>query len=189
MGNNLIVSDPDIMMGKPVVSGTRLTVELILVKLAAGETRAQMLAAHPRLTREGVQAALAYAAQTMALVRERGKTLVELAEKTAFFFKDDIAIDEKAASQWLKKENLETLGMLREKLSSLDDFGEEELSNLFGSMVEETGTKMKKIAQPVRVALTGTTASPGIFETMTILGKANVLKRLDAAIAKGPSDG
>jgi uncharacterized protein (DUF433 family) len=65
MGNNLIVSDPDIMMGKPVVSGTRLTVELILEKLAAGETMEHLLAAHPRLTREGIQAALAYAAQTM----------------------------------------------------------------------------------------------------------------------------
>lgn len=65
MSNNFIVSDPDVMMGKPVIAGTRLTVELILEKLAAGETIEQLLAAHSRLTREGVQAALAYAAQTM----------------------------------------------------------------------------------------------------------------------------
>jgi uncharacterized protein (DUF433 family) len=54
----LIVSDPAVMMGKPVVRGTRITVELILEKLAAGETIEQLLEAHPRLTREGIIAAL-----------------------------------------------------------------------------------------------------------------------------------
>ena len=58
MEHRLIISDPKIMMGKPVVAGTRITVELILEKLAAGETVEQLLAAHPRLSREAVQAAL-----------------------------------------------------------------------------------------------------------------------------------
>ena len=62
MAEPLIVSDPAVMMGKPVVAGTRITVELILDKLAAGETIEQLLEAHPRLTREGVSAALAFAA-------------------------------------------------------------------------------------------------------------------------------
>jgi len=61
----LIVSDPDVMMGKPVVSGTRITVELILEKLAAGETIEQILDAHPRLTRKAIQAALAFAAEAL----------------------------------------------------------------------------------------------------------------------------
>ena len=60
-----IVSDPAILMGKPVVSGTRITVELILEKLAAGETIEQILEAHPRLTREGVSAALSFAAEAL----------------------------------------------------------------------------------------------------------------------------
>ena len=60
MTNDLIQSDPAIMMGKPVVVGTRITVELILEKLAAGETVEQILDAHPHLTREGVAAALAF---------------------------------------------------------------------------------------------------------------------------------
>jgi uncharacterized protein (DUF433 family) len=62
MKNDLIRSDPSIMMGKPVIAGTRITVELILEKLAAGETIEEILEAHPRLTREAVLAALAYAA-------------------------------------------------------------------------------------------------------------------------------
>ena len=49
------------MMGNPVITGTRITVELILEKLAAGESIEQILKAHPRLTREAVRAALAYA--------------------------------------------------------------------------------------------------------------------------------
>lgn len=61
MREGLIVADPTVMMGKPVVSGTRITVELILEKLAAGESVEQILDAHPRLTREAIQAALAFA--------------------------------------------------------------------------------------------------------------------------------
>ena len=54
MDIKLIQSDPSIMMGKPVIAGTRITVELILKKLAAGETVEQLLGAHPRLTKEGI---------------------------------------------------------------------------------------------------------------------------------------
>jgi uncharacterized protein (DUF433 family) len=65
MREELIQADPSIMMGKPVITGTRITVELILEKLAAGETVEQLLAAHPRLTREAIQAALAFAARAL----------------------------------------------------------------------------------------------------------------------------
>jgi uncharacterized protein (DUF433 family) len=65
MGEDLIVSDPKVMMGKPVIKGTRITVELILDKLAAGETVSQILASHPRLTEESVRAALAFASQAL----------------------------------------------------------------------------------------------------------------------------
>jgi uncharacterized protein (DUF433 family) len=65
MTGGLITSDPNVMMGKPVVTGTRITVELILEKLAAGETMEQLLEAHPRLTREGIQAALGFASEVL----------------------------------------------------------------------------------------------------------------------------
>ena len=58
MQTNMIISDPTIMMGKPLIAGSRITVELILEKLAAGESIEQILEAHPRLTREGIQATL-----------------------------------------------------------------------------------------------------------------------------------
>ncbi|MDE0177874.1 MAG: DUF433 domain-containing protein [Gammaproteobacteria bacterium] len=65
MNADLIESNPAILMGKPVVSGTRITVELILEKLSAGETVDQLLESHPRLTSEGVFAALRFAAATL----------------------------------------------------------------------------------------------------------------------------
>ena len=65
MDAGLIESDPGILMGKPVVSGTRITVELILEKLSTGESVDQLLESHPRLTSEGVFAALRFAAETL----------------------------------------------------------------------------------------------------------------------------
>jgi uncharacterized protein (DUF433 family) len=65
MKRDLIQSDPSVMMGKPVIAGTRITVELILEKLAAGETIEQLLDSHPRLTREAIFAALDFAARAL----------------------------------------------------------------------------------------------------------------------------
>ena len=69
-----IVADPQVMLGKPVVQGTRITVELILERLAAGETTEDLLVAYPRLSRNAVQAALTYAAEAL-----RSDTLFTLA--------------------------------------------------------------------------------------------------------------
>jgi uncharacterized protein (DUF433 family) len=65
MADSLIVCDPNIMTGKPVIKGTRITVELVLEKLGAGETVEEVLQAHPRLTREGVLAALRFGAEAL----------------------------------------------------------------------------------------------------------------------------
>lgn len=74
----LIVSDPAVMMGKPVVAGTRITVELILEELAAGETAEQLLEAHPRLTESAILAALEFAAQAL-----RADVLYPLSDQSA----------------------------------------------------------------------------------------------------------
>ncbi|MGO9094508.1 MAG: DUF433 domain-containing protein [Bryobacteraceae bacterium] len=65
MPRSLIASDPEVMMGKPVVAGTRITVELVFEKLGAGESVEQLLSEHPRLTAEGVRAAIAFAAEAL----------------------------------------------------------------------------------------------------------------------------
>jgi len=63
--NGLVVSDPGVMMGKPVITGTRITVEHILEELAAGRSVEELLDAYPRLTRDGISAALAFAAEAL----------------------------------------------------------------------------------------------------------------------------
>lgn len=65
MTMNRILSDPKVMMGKPVVAGTRITVESLLERLGAGETPDQILRAHPRLTEDDLRAALAFAAHAL----------------------------------------------------------------------------------------------------------------------------
>ncbi len=65
MARRLIISDPNVMMGKPVIAGTRITVELILEKLAAGESVEQIVASHPRLNRKAVLAAVRFAAEAL----------------------------------------------------------------------------------------------------------------------------
>ena len=65
MQTDMIKSDPGIMMGKPVIAGTRITVELILEKLAAGESIGQIIGEHPRLTEENIRAALAFASDAL----------------------------------------------------------------------------------------------------------------------------
>jgi uncharacterized protein (DUF433 family) len=74
----LIVSDPSLMMGKPVIAGTRITVESLLERIAAGETIEQLLMAHPRLTREAILAAFDFAAQAL-----RADVIYPLPEKVA----------------------------------------------------------------------------------------------------------
>ncbi len=63
--SDLIISNPKIMMGKPVIKGTRITVELILEKLSSGESVNQILDEHSRLTREAIQASCAFAAEAL----------------------------------------------------------------------------------------------------------------------------
>src|SRR5690606_13413618 len=70
---NRIEVNPEIMLGKPVIRGTRVTVELLLRKLSEGATEAQLLEAYPHLTREDIKAAIAYAADTIAEEKHRAK--------------------------------------------------------------------------------------------------------------------
>ena len=78
MSTHLIESRPEVMLGKPVIAGTRITVESILEKLAAGESIEQLLEAHPRLTREAVNAALGFAARAL-----RSDVVYPLSEQAA----------------------------------------------------------------------------------------------------------
>jgi len=112
----------------------------------------------------------------------RSKTLKDMADDAGFYFTDTVSYDEKAAKKFFKPASLEPLVFLAEQLEALDEFNETDLENAFKTVMEKTGLKLGKIAQPVRLALTGRTASPGIFEIIEIIGKDRVLSRIKDAI-------
>ena len=115
-------------------------------------------------------------------LQPRSKTLEEMAQQAQFFYQPDIRYEENAAMKFLKASALEPLRLLAEKLAATADFSEKSLESVFVAVMDETGLKLGKIAQPVRVALTGRTASPGIFEIIAILGPERVIPRLRKAI-------
>jgi glutamyl-tRNA synthetase len=119
-----------------------------------------------------------------ATLKERAKTLVELVEQAHFYLSDDISIDDKAAKKFLVAEIKEPFNSLIQKLSDLDDYSEGAIQQAFTEVLEQTGLSMGKLAQPVRVALTGTTTSPGIHEVIAVLGKERTLKRLNTALQR-----
>jgi len=123
-----------------------------------------------------------YIVQVIETLQPRSKTLADMAEAALFYYQSDIAYDEKAAKKFLKSAALDPLKLLADKLEALEDYTQSGLEDVFKAVMDETELKLGKIAQPVRVALTGRTASPGIFEIIAILGKERVLPRLRKAI-------
>lgn len=115
-------------------------------------------------------------------LRERSKTMVEMAEGALFFFLDVTEYDEKASRKFLTSKQAGPLTSIRDGLEALDPFNEEGIEAVFTRLMEETELKLGKLAQPVRVALTGTTISPGIFETIATLGKETTVLRISRAL-------
>jgi len=97
---------------------------------------------------------------------------------------DHITIDPAAAARLLKPAIAPALRALRERLATLDAWAVPSLERAFAAVLAEHGLKLGKLAQPVRVAVTGTAASPGIFEVLDVLGRERTLGRLDAALAQ-----
>jgi glutamyl-tRNA synthetase len=124
----------------------------------------------------------AWLEKMIATLRERANTLAELVKSARFYLSDEIKIDEKAAKKFLTGENYEPLIKLTRKLEVMDDFSEPAIERVFAEVVQERGLPLGKLAQPVRVALTGSTASPGIYEVIAVLGKERTLKRLRQAL-------
>ncbi len=124
----------------------------------------------------------AYIKGVIATLQPRSKTLKEMAMQARFYFETDVAYDEQAAKKFLKPNVLEPLKQLKEQLAALTTFDEKAIERVFVQLMETYQIKLGKIAQPVRVALTGTSVSPGIFEIITVLGQARVVARLEKAL-------
>ncbi|MFP4072222.1 MAG: glutamate--tRNA ligase [Desulfovibrionales bacterium] len=128
-------------------------------------------------------APLEYLHQIIPLLQPRARTMREMAEMADFFVLEDekIAIDPKAGEKFLTEETKGYLQEIAQGLSGLPDFDRGTLERYFGEWLEDKGIKFKIVAQPIRVALTGRTASPGLFETMEVLGREKTITRLERA--------
>ena len=139
----------------------------------------------PRLEGEGLRinaAARARLEAAMAGLRPRASTLAELAERARFYVAPrPLALDDKAA-KLLDARAKERLARLAAALHDVTQWDESELEAIVRAPAEAAGARLGEIAQPLRAALTGATASPGIFEVMVILGRDEVLGRLADAI-------
>ncbi|MBI5588157.1 MAG: glutamate--tRNA ligase [Deltaproteobacteria bacterium] len=137
----------------------------------------------PFLREHGVEAgADARMCRIITTLKERSKTLKEMADSSLFYFKEPVEYDPKATRKFLLPENIELFELLVERLTGVAEFTHDSLEAAFNSILESKGLKLGKLAQPVRVALTGGTVSPGIFEMMEAMGKELTISRLKYAL-------
>ena len=114
--------------------------------------------------------------------QERARTLVEMAEISAFFYRDYEDFDEKAAKKHLKAAAREPLQQVKERLAAQEDWEAEKLHQVVIDVAESLDLKMGKVAQPLRVAVVGRAASPGIDVTLELVGREACLRRIDRAL-------
>jgi len=124
-----------------------------------------------------------YLAKVVRGFKERSKTLEEMADAVLFYFKDKIDYQPKAAKKFLTPEAVDIFTEALHHFEKAEDFGAVEIEAIFNRITSERSIHLGQLAQPHRVALTGGTASPGIYEVIAHLGKERVIKRLKDAIA------
>jgi glutamyl-tRNA synthetase len=119
----------------------------------------------------------------LPLVRPRAQTLIEAADALDYFFREPPAYDEKATQKFLVPDKAARLPELRAVLAAAPDFRRKPLEDYVVAWLAAQGLELKDVAQPARVAVTGRSASPGLFEVLEILGRDRTLSRFDHAIA------
>lgn len=125
----------------------------------------------------------ALAEQAASDFKGRSKTVVELAEATAFYFQDELDYDEEAAKKFLTADATALLSAIHAELPALADYTKDGIDAFLRAVAESCGVKMKFVAQPLRVALSGKATSPGLDEMMLTLGRERALKRIREALA------
>ncbi|MCW8825294.1 MAG: hypothetical protein OQK78_02610 [Gammaproteobacteria bacterium] len=115
--------------------------------------------------------------------RERARTLVELAEISAFYYRDFEAFDEKAAKKSLTEAAVAPLNLLKQKFAAIDEWQREPLHAVVKAVVEELELGFGKVAMPLRVAVTGGAPSPDLDLTLYLIGREATIRRIDQAIS------
>lgn len=123
-------------------------------------------------------------ARLVTLFQERARTLVEMAQAATPYLQEPVEIEADAGAKFLTPAIVPALEKLTERFAATADFSHAPLEAAFKQLIEEEGLKMGQLAQPVRVAVTGRTASPGLFEVIELLGRERTLARLRKGIAQ-----
>ncbi len=123
-------------------------------------------------------------AQLVVLVKERAKTLVEMVDWVTPYFGHEVSFEVEAVKKFLTPASAPLLQKLLARFEAFPSFSKPAWEESFKKLVEDEGVKMGAVAQPVRVALTGRTASPGLFEVMEVLGRDRTLFRLSKGIER-----
>lgn len=125
-------------------------------------------------------------ARAVVTLQARAKTLVELVEQAHYYWSETISLDQKAANKFLTASARPLMEKIRSRLAMLPAWNEQAFEPVFTDVMQEEQLKnLGQLAQPVRVALTGGTVSPGIFEVMAVLGRERTLDRLERAMPEG----
>jgi glutamyl-tRNA synthetase len=120
----------------------------------------------------------------VAISQEKMQTLADFRPLSGFLF-EERETDEKAWAKVMRDGAIESLARAREALAAVEPFDEQGVERALTALVEELGVKPGKLYQPIRVAIAGTTVSPGIFESVALLGRDATLARIDRALARG----
>ncbi|MDI3466043.1 MAG: Glutamyl-tRNA synthetase [Nitrospira sp.] len=140
------------------------------------------------LKKEIVAVSDEWLAQLVVLVKERAKTLGEMVDWVRPYFGQTVTFDEEAVKKFLTPAIVPVLSKLSRRFENFSVFSKAEWENSFKQLVQEEGMRMGQLAQPVRVALTGRTASPGLFEVMDVLGRERTLIRLREGIERAKTN-
>jgi glutamyl-tRNA synthetase len=123
-----------------------------------------------------------YLAGIASTLKQRAKTLVEMAEAAQFYFTEDLEYQPEGVKKFFNRDTIPLFETMIKKLSALTHWDKPLLEETFTNLIRETGVTMKQMAQPIRLALTGKTASPGLFEVMEVMGQQRTVNRLTAAL-------
>ncbi len=151
------------------------------IRESSDESLAERLS--PFLEKEGFQDLdTEKIAAVASILKVRSKTLVDMVEGARFCLSDDIDYEKRGDDKFLNQDVVDLFEKLCHRADALSDFDQEGIEKLFAEFMEAEQITLRKLAQPLRVALTGKTASPGVFEVMEVLGKGTVIKRIRKAI-------
>lgn len=158
---------------------------------------------HPRLTsddayaagvvpfaeKRGLHVTPADVKRVLYTIRERAQTLVDAADRIDFFFREPPVMDEAAAKKFLVKGSAKALRDVRAIVAGLSEFSADAIKGAIETYLAQEKLEMKQVAQPLRVALTGRTASPGLYEVIQEIGRERALARLDRAAEAAEANG